>query len=131
MAVTAMSVGLGNTEIAVLARLFAALSSASACVATSRWMPSAAPVVFQGKTSVLLVPTARPPAIVCVPSVVPDVESRNVTVMSLAVFWLPTFVTVTPMLTPWPTITVPEGGVLTLLTAMSVNGASTGIVAER
>ncbi len=49
--------------------------------------------------------------------------------MSPVTFWLPTFVTVTPMLAPWPTIT--DVGPLKLVTAMSVTGALTGIVTDR
>ena len=83
--VIAISSGFGVTEMTVVRRLLAALSSARACVATSLCPPSAAPVVFQLNTSVVLAPTASP-WIVCVPIVTPAVESCSVTVMSPATF---------------------------------------------
>ncbi len=72
--VNAMSVGLGFTVTTSDRRLFAALASARAWVATSVCPPSVAPVVFQLNTSVVALPAARP-AMVCVPSVTPAVES--------------------------------------------------------
>src|SRR6266446_3452452 len=85
MPVNAMSVGLGFTLTTSDRRLFAALSSVRACVATRICPPSAAPVVFQLKTSVVLAPAASP-AMVCVPIVVAAVESWRVTMMSFATF---------------------------------------------
>ena len=83
--VTAISSGLGVIVTTVVRRLLAALSSVRASVATSVCPPSAAPVVFQLKTSVVLVPAASP-WIVSVPSVTPAVESCRVTGMSPVTF---------------------------------------------
>src|SRR5438552_603480 len=85
MPVRAISVGLGVTVTTDVSLLFAALSSDRLCVATSVCPPSAAPVVFQLKTTNVLVPGANP-ATVCVPSVTPAVESCRLTVKLLVTF---------------------------------------------
>ena len=103
--VTARSVdGTGFTSMPIAMLLFAELLSASFCVANRVCPVTADPAVFQGISTVVVAPMARP-ATVCVPSVGPAHPSVRTTSKLALTSTSPTFwtVTTTCAVSPWIT----------------------------
>ena len=113
---TAISAG-GVTITAIPMLLFDQTSSGSFWVANSVCPFVVAPAVFQGKSTVVVAPTARP-GTVCVPTSVPAHPSVSSTLKLELTSTSPAFFTVTMTCAVSPSAT--RAGAVMKVTAMSV-----------